>query len=169
MSLEQSILSLTASVDKNNALLERVLNASPLTGGAASDAKAETKQDTAKSAAADEKAEPKAAGAKKSTAKPAAEGDTDKKSALKAFANWLSEFDTEHPETVARQAALRQLLDKLGEEKISTITDAAKIGKLVNWLETKGKTKDAGFGIGRFAADPEGEDEGDAGDDDLDV
>ena len=150
MSIEQTIAENTAAVRENNELLKRLLAASPLTSGAEAP-KAETKKAETKS---EPKAETKKAETKKAEAKEDGADDA-RDETLKKFVGWLSEFPADHPETEARQAALRQLLDKLGEEKISTITDAKKLAQLVSWLEDPTKAgKDRGFGPGRFAADP---------------
>lgn len=163
MSLEQHLTENTAAVRENNELLKRLLAASPLTSGA-EPAKGETKTEAKK---AETKTEAKTE-AKKTDAKKA-DADDARDETLKKFVGWLSEFPVDHPETEARQAALRQLLDKLGEEKISTITDAKKLAQLVSWLEDPTKAgKDRGFGAGRFAADPSTEDD-DSGASELDV
>lgn len=152
MSIEQTIAENTAAIRENNELLKRVLAASPLTSGVEAP-KAETKKAETK---AEPKADAKKAETKKAETKEDATDATDARDeTLKKFVAWLSEFPVDHPETEGRQGALRQLLDKLGEEKISTITDAKKLGQLVSWLEDPAKAgKDRGFGPGRFAADP---------------
>ena len=161
MSLEEVISENNALLREHNELLKRVLSASPLTSG--TDApKAEPKK-----ADANKTKEKSEAAAKTETKKPetkkADDADDARDGTLKKFVTWLTEFPVDHPETEGRQAALRQLLDKLGEEKISTITDVKKLGQLVSWLEDPTKAgKDRGFGPGRFAADPD-EDGSDAG------
>lgn len=86
------------------------------------------------------------------------------------LAGWLGEFakqeDKEnpegmHPEVTARKDCVKTLLTKLGAEKLGDIAeDADKIGKLHNWLHSKGKAGKIGedgepvFGAGRWAADP---------------
>lgn len=80
-----------------------------------------------------------------------------------------------HPETKARKAAVKAVLNKLtGSEdgKLGMIKDdAAKIAKLQDWIENKAKVADKGFGVGRLAADPEpaGDDDSADGDDELDI
>lgn len=162
MTLEQALATLVAlneNVAKNNDLLTRLLTESESRSGAApADAEKTVKAATTK------------ADAEKTVKSEAGAAGNIKKTTLKAYADWLGEFGTEHPETDARKGALRKLLEKLGEEKISTITDTKKIGQLSTWLEGKGKVDDRGFGPGRFAADPEEDGAADDGDsNDLDV
>lgn len=166
MSLEQNVQALTSAIEKNNSLLERLLAASPLTSGTEAP---KTEGKKAEGKKADDKSEAAAkADTKKADAKKGGVDDV-KAETLKKFLAWLGEFPADHPETQARQDALRQLLDKLGEDKISQITDAKKLGQLVAWLEDPAKGgKDRGFGPGRFAADPSDED-GDSSNDEFDV
>lgn len=153
MSLEQALIENTAMMKEHNALLAQLLakSGAPAAAPAAS-APEEPKADAAEKKPAAKKAETKDDGADA------------KKSTLALYTGWLTEFAADHPETVARQAALRTLLDKLGEEKISTITDSAKFEQLSAWLNDPAKgQKDRGFGAGRFAADPSSDDAEDGG------
>lgn len=156
MSLEQALIENTAMMKENNALLTQLLAKSgapaPATAAPAASAPEEPKAEAAEKKPAAKKAEKKDDGADA------------KKSTLALYTGWLTEFAADHPETVARQAALRTLLDKLGEEKISTITDSAKFEQLSAWLNDPAKgQKDRGFGAGRFAADPSSDDAEDGG------
>lgn len=166
MSLEAAIEKNTAMLEKHAALLEQLLSKTGATAAPAASTKAE-----AAAPAAEDKPKP----TKPKAEKPAAETKTETKAeapeitveTLDAkFRPWLAEFEKGHPERVARQAKFKEILGKLGAEKMSAIEDAGKLAKLDNWFETKAKTWDEGHGVGRFAADPEeGGDEG--GDDDL--
>jgi Rieske Fe-S protein len=122
MSLEDEIAKLTAATERQNALLEKVLaNAN---GGAAAPAKTETKP-----------AEPA-----KAETKPADPAGITLQDLLAKLTPWMNEeFAKDHPETVARKAAMKEVLTKLGETKVSAITDATKIAKLDKWFETKMK------------------------------
>ena len=152
---------LIAATDRQTAILEKLL-----AGGAKNTAAAPADKADAAAPTAEEK--PKATG-KKTAAKTeekseAAEVTVETLDAK--FRPWLGEFAKDHPETAARKAKFKEILGKLGAAKMSEIEDAAKLGKLDNWFETKTKTWDEGHGVGRFAADPEADGAEDAGDED---
>lgn len=167
MALEEIIAANTAAVEKQTAILEKLLSQGQQ-AVAAKNAPAAT--ETAAPAAEDK---PKTAAKPKADAKAKTETATETAAVTvetldAKFRPWLAEFPKDHPETVARRAKLAELLNQLGEKKMSTITDATKLGKLDKWFEGKGKTWDEGHGVGRFAADPEeAEAEEEGGDDEL--
>ena len=166
MALEEIIAANTAAVEKQTAILEKLLSA-----GAKNTAAAATAPTTTAPAAEDK---PKATTKPKADAKPKTETETKADAEITVvtldgkFRPWLAEFEKDHPETAARKAKFKEILGKLGTPKMSEITDPAKLGKLDNWFETKAKVWDEGHGVGRLAADPAEEgDEEDGGDDDL--
>ena len=132
MSLEDAIAKNTAAIERQNALLEKVL----ANAGATAPAKTEpAKTEPAKTEPA--KTEPAKTEPAKTEAEP--EGIT-LADLLAKLTPWMNEeFAKDHPETVARKAALKEVLGKLGEPKVSAITDAGKIAKLDKWFETKMK------------------------------
>lgn len=177
MSLEAAIAANTAAIEKQTNAIERLIASGDegrktlLTAFAQNGASTSTAPTaTAEAPAADEK--PKTT-TKPKVEKPAAKTEEKSESAeitvetLDAkFRPWLAEFDKGHPERTARQAKFKEILGKLGAEKMSAIEDAGKLAKLDNWFETKAKTWDEGHGVGRFAADPEpaGDEAGDEDD-----
>lgn len=170
MALEEIIAANTASNEKllaaterQTAILEKLLSAGAKNTAAAATAPAGKAEAAAPAPAGEDK--PK-------TTKPKAEKPADTKVEVTVetldtkFRPWLAEFAKDHPETAARRAKFKEMLGKLGAEKMSGIEDPAKLVKLDNWFETKAKSWDEGHGVGRFAADPEeGGEEG--GDDEL--
>lgn len=165
MSLEAAIEKNTAMLEKHAALLEQLLSKTGATAAPAATAPA------AQAEAAAPAAEDKPKTAKPKAEKPAAETKSETKAEVTVesltakFKPWLGEFASDHPETAARKAKFKEVLTKLGAGKLSEITDAAKLGKLQTWFETKALTWDEGHGTGRFAPDESSEPED--GDDDL--
>ncbi len=152
MSLEDELAKLTAAIEQQFRLTERqnflLEKAITNVGGSVSE-KPETKPVEAA------KAETKPVEAAKAETKPAEPAGITLQDLLAKLTPWMNEeFAKDHPETVARKAALKEVLTKLGEPKVSAITDAAKIAKLDKWFETKMK------GV-RLAPDPEGSASGD--------
>lgn len=160
MSLEELIRENTEAVRENTETLKAVLAGA--TGSTGGSAPAETKKTEPKKT---EKADTKKTEPKKTEKADA--GDEITFDVLKeALAEWLGEFvegeDQSHPEIAARKAALKETLGKLKVEKLGELDgNPTDIGRLHKWLQTKAKTADNGFGVGRFAADPE--EGGDAG------
>lgn len=163
MSLEAAIEKLTAAVEANVDLLKQVLAADEAKGGDAGSTEKKTRTTKAKSD--DTKTE----------TKTETSGATTVPAELKAaLGTWLGEFakeadkenpDGAHPEVKGRKAALKKAFEGLGVKNLTEITTAEGVTKLTNWFE-KAKAVDKGFGIGRFAADPE---PAGSGDDDLEV
>jgi hypothetical protein len=87
-------------------------------------------------------------------------------SVMGAFAEWLSEFSKDedkanpagtHPESKARLETYKKKVKELvGVEKISQLSnsDQDKLKTMMDWLDSKAKKVDRGFGIGRLVADP---------------
>lgn len=161
MSLEESILKLTTAVERQNELLEAVLAND---GGAAGAEGEETKKRTRrtkaeieaeKKAAAEATAPAEETKAEMKAAAPAADESNAGETLKAKLSAWLSEFPKEHPEPEARRAKLKEVIGKLGCEKLpEVLADATKTARLDKWFEEKAKTADNGFGVGRFAADP---------------
>lgn len=167
MSIEQELARNTAALEKHAALLEQLLAktgnvAAGTTSTSAADKPASEDKPKTTTKKADKPAEDKAE--KTEAAAPTVTVETlDAK-----FRPWLGEFAKDHPETAARKAKFKELLGQLGETKMSEITDASKLQKLHKWFETKAKSWDEGFGIGRFAKSPDEVDaDEEGGDDDL--
>lgn len=135
--LEEAITKLTAVIEKQNeltaALLSKAGAAPKAEPAAAEPAKTPPKAEPAKTAA---KAEPAA---------PTVTVETlDAK-----LRPWLSEFDKDHAETIARKEKFKEVLTKLGAPKMSAIDDPAKLAKIDVWFETKMKV------AGRLVPDAE--------------
>lgn len=175
MALEEVIAANTAALEKQTLAIEKLI----ASGEAGRQALlASMKGGTAAAPAATETTAPAVEDKPKTTAKPKADpkpkADAAETAAVTVetldakFRPWMGEFAKEHPETVARRAKFAELLGKLGEKKMSEITDAKKLASLDKWFETKAKVWDEGHGVGRFAADPEAEGaEEESGDDEL--
>lgn len=161
MALEIEITKLTAAVEKQNGLLEKLLSA-----GAKNTATAPADKAEVAAPASEDKPKTTKAKAEKPAAETKAETPEITVETLTAkFKPWLGEFASDHPETAARKVKFKEVLTKLGAGKLSEITDPAKLLKLDTWFREKALTWDEGHGIGRFAPDESSEPED--GDDDL--
>ena len=131
MSLEEALNRNTEALEKNNALMEKLLGASAAaaakaTGGPASSDDAEDKPKRTRTKKDDD------AGTKE-TAKAVTLDDV-----KPILSGWLNEFpkdgDTDHPETAARKAAFKKKLDELGAANLPAVA-ADKLGDLKTWAE----------------------------------
>lgn len=145
MSLEDMLKANTAALEANTAALNAVLAGAPAAAAtpAADKPKAEAKP----------KADPKP----KADAKAKNDGFAELKEALSA---WLQDGciggKEDHPEVLARKAALKETLGKLKAEKLGELEgNETDIARLLKWLNEKAKKVDNGFGEGRFVADEE--------------
>lgn len=132
MSLEDQIARLTAAVEKQNSLTEALLNKVPASS-------AETAKPATESA---KKADAEPAKAPAADTKPAAAADPYAISTadfLGKVEPWIKAFAKGTPEGDARRATLAETLAKLGEKKVSEVSDATKLSKLNKWFETKMK------------------------------
>lgn len=171
MSFEEKIDALIAAVEANTAALNEVIGLTKEGGAAAS--KTTSSRSTKKADAKNETKSEDKAGNDETSGSDGDDAAVDK-AKLTAFiketlAPWLGEFGdakSGHPETEARQEALKKALGQIGVEKASAITKAADLGRLETWFG-KAKAVDKGFGAGRFAADPKKDDESSDGDLDL--
>lgn len=164
MSLEAAIEKLNGNIEKLVAQNEEIIGIAKArqAGGAAAETKTEAapKKATAKAKAKEEGSETE-------------EGAITKTVLTDGLKTWLNEFGKpeEHPESAARHGALKTVLGKVGGDGFNLKTlaedDQEKITKLHNWLENTAKKADKGHGIGRLAADPVAEGDGDG--DDLGV
>lgn len=169
MSFDAKLDELIASMNALTVALKEVIGLAPAAG-----AKTETAAEKKKRLAAEAEANKGSEANNGSEAgNENADGPVDTAALTKfikeTLAPWLGEFgnaDSGHPETVARQEALAKALKTLGVEKASKITKGSDYDRLVAWHK-KALDKDAGFGKGRFAADPKGDDDAGGGDDDI--
>lgn len=159
MSLEEALNRNSDLMEKLVAQNEKILNIAASRQAAGG---SEAAEKPAKGKATKDKAKDDDAGDKKLS----------KSDLTGALSAWLNEFGKpgEHPESSARHGALKKVLEQLKLENLKALTDddQTNIDKIHNWLETKAKTADKGFGIGRLAADPEPAKE-ESGEDDLGV
>lgn len=161
MSLETAIAELTAAVKEQNELTREILSKAAAAG-------ARSSASSNSSASTDDGGEdkPKRTRASKSTD----DKTDDKKADTKAvtlddvkpiLSSWLNEFpkngDEDHPETAARKAEFRKILEKFGANALPAVP-ADKFGDLKTWAEGM-KAK------GRLVKEDDA-DEGD-GDDDM--
>lgn len=149
MSIEEAIRELTEATRENTVALKAVLagatsagavaaaTAAP-TAGAAEEPKGETKKKAADKPKTDSKA--------KAADKPKADADAGEvtfEGLKEKLATWLGEYaeeDPEHPEVLARKAALKATLGKVGVERLGELEgNAVDIGRVAKWLDTKGK------------------------------
>jgi hypothetical protein len=165
MSLEVEIAKLTAAVEANSTLLEklvaRAVEAGAVAAPAAAD-KAETKKRTSKK---DDKAEEKTE--ETGTTEASGPSHDEVKSLVSA---WLGEFKGVEGdgETEARKAAIRAALASLTKKEGAQIADvpADQLHRVVAWLDKK-KSADAGFGVGRLTEQPGAKKEEAPADDDI--
>lgn len=165
MSLEDAILKLTAAVERNNELVEKVLASAGASGGDAAGEEvkkpAGRKPKTTEKPSEPPKEEPK--GTAKSDDADEADDAVDFTAVRKKAADWLGEFAKEsdktnpenmHPEAAARKEKIKGIIKKLGGEKLNDLAEKPdEIKRLNAWLD-KVKVEDKGFGPGRLAADP---------------
>lgn len=139
MSLEQKIEALTAAMERNSDLLEKIV-----TGAGA--AKGETKatgRGKAKSKTEEDSGDADAGG------DDDAVNPTKLKKTLDIAKGWLKEFaeNDEDPENDARSEKLSAALEKLGIEKISTIGTEEHRSRVEAWVKKQ-------IDIGRITPDP---------------
>ena len=145
MSLEDAIAKLTASVDKQNGLLEKMMAAAPKTAAAAGAGKPADKPADKPAAAG------KPAGKTTTTTK---KGETTAEDAAAAVTNFLKVPDPDLKEE--RKAQVKQIIDHYGAARFTTI-DPANFDEAIAMLKTfaDGETPEAlGGGEG------DGEDDG---------
>ena len=133
MSLEDHIAKLTAAIEEQNALTKQLLAKVPASSDEPAKAPA---AETAK------KADAETAKAPAADTKPAAAADPYAISTadfLGKVEPWIKAFAKGTTEGDARRATLDETLTKLGEKKVSEVSDATKLSKLNKWFETKMK------------------------------
>lgn len=166
MSLEVEIAKLTAAVEANSTLLEKLVARAVEAGAVAAPAAAEKADKPKRTTKKDDKA---AEGEDAGTTENTASGPThdEVKSLVSA---WLGEFKAVEGdgETEARKAAIRAALASLTKKEGAQIADvpADQLHRVVAWLDKK-KAADAGFGVGRLTEKPGAKKEEPAGDDDI--
>lgn len=168
MTLEDRLDALTEALNNTTAALQAV--AGLAAGGTAPAAAAAPAEKAAgkKPTAAEKKAAEAAAAAASGDDAVVSKETTD------AVLAWLGEFAKEedkanpegvHPEVTARREALKKAYTGLKVAKLGDVKGAAEVKRFEDWFE-KAKAADKGFGIGRFAADPE---PAGGGDDDMEI
>lgn len=181
MALEDVIAKLTAAVERNNELVEKVLaqaGASSDTPTASDEEKPKRGRKPKEAAKTEESddADEKSEAPKSESKKEEKSGDVDFAGLKKRLSAWLGEFAKEedkenpdgmHPEAKARKEAVKAAIKKLGGEKLTDIGDNQEsVNRLGAWLDKKLEA-DAGFGKGRLAADPEPAGNDDEDEDDI--
>lgn len=164
MSLEVEIAKLTAAVEANSALIEKLVARAVEAGAVAAPAADKAAADKPTRKKKEEKTE-EAAG----TTEGAASGPTHDE-VKSMVSTWLGEFKAVEGdgETEARKAAIRAALNKLTKKEGAQIADvpADDLPRVVTWLE-KRKAEDLGHGVGRLTEKPGAKTEEPAGDDDI--
>ena len=140
MSLEQALTKNNELIERQNALLEKLLSANGT--AAPAETKPAVKTETKATKTEDQKSEPA----------PAADGPT-YESVKAAASAWLGEHPKGSPEQAARRAYLEETLwPKLGIKKLGDLEGKpADLKKVATWLEGKAKSDLLGYGAGIFA------------------